>query len=563
MGDSRATRITGQKESRRPAILIAGTLLVLAAAVYLSGLPVKVMEIDAAEYASISQENVQSGNILEIKHRGGDYLDKPPLLFWLSGLSFRLLGASGVTYKLPSLLFALLAFYSTYRLGSLLYNRQTGFLSAAILASSLAFILIANDVRTDTILAGALTFSMWQLARFVRSGKRSGFVLGFIGIGGAMLAKGPIGLMVPLLAFSSYLVWSRDRRILRKWYLPTGLLIIAAMLAPMTWGLFRQFGWRGVRFYFWTQAFGRLTGESPWRNDAGYFFFVHSFLWAFLPWSFLACYGIARAVRSLWRDRSYRKSAVEAMLIGGTVLPFIGFSLARYKLPHYIFSSFSLYAILTAAAVIHLLRGSRHDRLTATLTAGQHVIAGLMWLVAILVLTLVFPTHNVTVWAIAIGTAAASFFFMLPRHSLRRRLLLPSAYTILGAGLIMNVHFFPNLLKYQAGSTAAGIIQSHRPAPVFTYRTDSHSLDFYTHGIVPRVNDPATLDATLDGEEEAWVFTDEAGLADLEHMGRAPSRTYALDSVHISKAPFRFLNSRTRDRAVRKAYLMLYTAASP
>jgi len=68
-------------------------------------------------------------------------------------------------------------------------------------------------------------------------------------------------------------------------------------LSPMLYGLYEQYdasGGRqtyngfitsGIRFYFWTQSFGRLTGESTWSNDTGPFYFIYTFLWAFLPWS--------------------------------------------------------------------------------------------------------------------------------------------------------------------------------------------------------------------------------------------------------------------------------------
>ena len=52
---------------------------------------IDIMEIDAAQYASISQEMLQTGDYLQVHHRHADYLDKPPLLFWLTSFSFKLL----------------------------------------------------------------------------------------------------------------------------------------------------------------------------------------------------------------------------------------------------------------------------------------------------------------------------------------------------------------------------------------------------------------------------------------------------------------------------------------
>src|SRR5690242_14579441 len=70
--------------------------------VYGLGLTVEIMEVDAAQYASISREMLETGQWLQVHHRYMDYLDKPPLLFWFSALSLKLFGVSIWAYKLPS-----------------------------------------------------------------------------------------------------------------------------------------------------------------------------------------------------------------------------------------------------------------------------------------------------------------------------------------------------------------------------------------------------------------------------------------------------------------------------
>jgi hypothetical protein len=67
-----------------------------------------VMEVDASQYAAMSREMLESGNYLQLFDRGQNYLDKPPLLFWVSAMSFKLFGISNFSYKLPSVLFSLL-----------------------------------------------------------------------------------------------------------------------------------------------------------------------------------------------------------------------------------------------------------------------------------------------------------------------------------------------------------------------------------------------------------------------------------------------------------------------
>ena len=105
-------------------------VILLFTLIYVRGLFNIIYGIDASIYASLSAEMSESNNWLQLYHKGNDYLDKPPLHFWLSAASFKLFGISSFTYKLPSFLFTILGTYSTYKLGKLLYSSQIGKLSA-------------------------------------------------------------------------------------------------------------------------------------------------------------------------------------------------------------------------------------------------------------------------------------------------------------------------------------------------------------------------------------------------------------------------------------------------
>ena len=123
----------------------------LLALVCFIGFGIDIMDIDAAQYASMSREMMASGHYLQLFDLGKDYLDKPPFLFWISSLSLKLFGINNFAYRLPSFLFAALAVFSTYKFSRLFYEKSTSILSAIILASCQGFILMNHDVRTDTI----------------------------------------------------------------------------------------------------------------------------------------------------------------------------------------------------------------------------------------------------------------------------------------------------------------------------------------------------------------------------------------------------------------------------
>ena len=168
--------------------------------VYFFNMFIDVMDVDASQYASISREMWERGDFLQVFHQGKDYLDKPPLLFWLSSTSLGLLGLSNFAYKLPAVLILILGIYSTYRFTLMWYDKKKAIYAALILASTQALFLITNDIRTDGMLTGFVIFSVWQLSRFIHENKFKYLIWGAIGVAAAMMTKGPIGIV--LVAFA-------------------------------------------------------------------------------------------------------------------------------------------------------------------------------------------------------------------------------------------------------------------------------------------------------------------------------------------------------------------------
>src|SRR5687767_13622717 len=82
--------------------------------VYAAGLFIPIMEPDAAVYAQVSMEMHDRGDYISIYHKGIDWLDKPHFPFWATALSFQIFGVNTLAYKLPAVIFVLLAAFYTY-----------------------------------------------------------------------------------------------------------------------------------------------------------------------------------------------------------------------------------------------------------------------------------------------------------------------------------------------------------------------------------------------------------------------------------------------------------------
>lgn len=516
--------------------------------VYALGADLDIMEVDAAQYASISLEMLKSGNFLEVFDRHEPYLDKPPLLFWLSALSMKLLGVGSWQYRFPSILFSLLGILSTYQLGKLLYSEAVGRHASVILGASVAMVMINNDVKTDTILVSSIVFAIWMMVAYLQK-KRLGYLIGAaLGISAAMLTKGPIGLMMPVLAIGGHLLFKREWRHLfdPKWLLM--LLMVAMLLTPMCLGLYRQFGAEGLKFFFWTQSFGRITGESSWQNDTSPLFFTHVFLWSFLPWSFLAIAALFNELKGI--RRSLSDSSAELFLISGAMLVWGALSLSKFKLPHYIFVVYPLIAILTAK-YLHQLKRS------ILWSWFQLILGSLVCLLLAVLLPYCFPGGGywVSVVLILSVIGAGIYFFNSYRSD---QLVVPSFMLSIAIGIALNAHFYPQLLPYQANAfVGKWVVKNNIDEDSFVgFATGGRALDFYAERVIPWMPDAESTIAAI--KPGMVVYVNEERYADLIKFKAFPKREFVILNYPVQRLSVRFLDPRTRPKVVEVNRLLFY-----
>ena len=535
------------------------------------------MDVDSGQYASISREMAETGNYLQVMSHGRDYLDKPPLLFWVTALMFNIFGYANWSFKVGSFLFTLLGIYSTFRLGKLLYSAIVGRLAAIILLSCQAFILINNDVRTDTILTSSVVFAIWQLMEWYQTKKWKWLFGAALGISFAMMAKGPIGIMVPVLAIGSWIVGEGRWKDIVKWQYLVLLALVAIMLAPMLYGLYTQFDLHpdksvgmitphgvekqtnvsGLKFYLWTQSFGRITGENVWKNNTGPFFFVHNFLWSFLPWALVFLLAFFSRVRQLFRSIVKNVQRPELLTIGGFILPFIALSMSAYKLPHYIFVVYPLAAILLSSWLIKIWE-SEDKRLKIIIWIFQSII----WLAFTAAIVLIHFWVFKGGWFIAILALLIqliALWYLIRSSPTAINLIIGVVLSAVAGNLSMNGWFYPKLMEYQAGSNAAMAVKSMEldPSEVYNYRFHTFTY-YYYRGEFTQSFTPAILKEKLAKGEMVYVVTDEKGVYALaKSFNYKPIKEFETHS--ITKLTDKFLNPKTRSETLQKVSIIQMT----
>jgi 4-amino-4-deoxy-L-arabinose transferase-like glycosyltransferase len=516
--------------------------------VYACGANLDIMEVDAAQYASISLEMLKSGEYLHVLDRQVDYLDKPPLLFWLSALSMKLFGIGNWQYKLPSILFSLLGIISTYKLGKRLYSEEIGRHASWIMGSSLAMVMINNDIKTDTILVSAIVFSIWMIVSYLETKQWKFLVGSAVGIAAAMLTKGPIGLMMPALAIGGHVLLKRQWKLLLDWRWSVLLLFVGVLLIPMCIGLYRQHGEEGLKFYFWTQSFGRITGENEWRNNTSPLFFTHVFLWSFLPWTLLGIAGILSELKNIRKGFSDKNA--EFYLISAIILVWVALSFSKFKLPHYIFVVYPLIAILTAKYVHGLERFGRW--------AWVQLVMGSVVSVAMAVLLYYcFPEGGWWIPALLVLMVILAIIYSF-RSYRAKQIMISSFIMAIAIGLGLNLHFYPQLLPYQANAQVGKWVNQNELSDdrFFGFSTGGRSLDFYAQRIIPWKEDAASTIKAI--RPRTVVYANEERYQELLSFGMKPKRDSVIANFEVQNLSIRFLNPITREEALKKNYLLFY-----
>ena len=478
---------------------------------------------------------------------------------------YKLFGIHDWAYRIPAILASLLGAYSTFGLGKLLYNNNVGKLAALIFLSAQTIVLSNIDVRTDAVLTGFTVFAIWQLAVYIEKGSLVSLVLGAFGAGIAFSTKGQIALLVIGLPLLCHLAYTGKWKVLLHWKVILALVVFALTISPMLYAYYQQFDLHpekvirgkgnrsGLFFIFWEQSFERLSGEGVGKNSSDYFFFFHTFLWVFLPWTIIGIAGYWNQLRTFVKLHFRRNSKHELLTVGGISLLFIIISFAQFKLPHYLNILIPLFSVLAAAYLVSLKKRGKTKALNLVL-AGQYFILGLVFTVTALICFYVFEWDTWLAYLpLFMGYGVVAYFIVKKEAPYVRIITISVLASVLLNG-VLNLHFYPELLNYQGGSSMAAIVKKQEIPVDRIYKLSERytwALDFYNQHPV-RISTANEIRSLTD----VWVYTTEEELTELTMSGIVWDREYDVDQFRITRLQGKFLNPTTRPLVLNKMYLL-------
>ncbi len=534
--------------------LVIGILLYLL--VNIAGLFIPLV-VNGAKYAQIGREMLENQDWINLTIGGDAYDQKPPLLFWIAAVVFQMFGISVIAYKTAVLLVSLAGVYGTYKLGRLLYDKRTGILAAFFWATSLGYVHYHNDIHTDTLLVVPVILAIWKFAAFVKDHRNSHFFWGAFFTGLGMLAKGPIAFVIIGSAVGLHLLFTRNLKLIFHFRSLLALAIVIILTLPALWGLYNQFGTEGIKFYFWTNNIGRVSGSYAGHNTDP-FFYIHTTLYMIAPWTVFSFTGIYMQIREKIRNRRKFPDADEFYTIGGILIFLLINSVARAKNPHYELVALPLIAILAARWAFPIFERPEFLKLRKAIGAIHSAIGVLLFVLAGVFLIYVFPEERTLIWVVVILLAGLFIYVLTWKNSMNRQLAFLTV-SIASLLFVINTNILPYLSKYQSSLEACKVF-NEKAGPseklhIYTPEGRNWEIFLYSKNYGRYLVTPSDFKRVAPPAND-WLYTGPEGVKQLTEMRIPIDTVRVFQHNQMTRLTIKFLNPATRVSALKPRYLL-------
>lgn len=537
-------------------------IFILIIIITLIGFPLDLMVPDAALYGTISKTIYENNDFVNLFVWEQDWLDKPHFPFWLSAISFNIFGFSNFSYKLPGVLLFFFSVYITYKFTKENYNKETAIIASIILLTSLHSVISNFDVRAEPFLTGLIIPSLYWFYKYIKNRKIVDLVIGSLFCACAIMTKGMFALIPIACAIGGEFIMKKQwKEIINPIWL-LALVCILIFIIPEIYTLYIQFDAHpektifnknnvsGIRFFFWDSQFGRFFNTGPIKGKGDIFFFIHTLLWAFLPWSVL--FYLATFFKIKRNFKSVQKKE-EFYSLFASLSTIILFSLSKFQLAHYTNVIFPFMAIITADFIYKLK--DQYSKLQKTYFISQWFVIGVALIAIPLISFIMLPKFNL--WFLLIIALAIGLFY-LTKVSKETKITKIFFYSAVTYGILygfMMTHFYPTALQYQGDvSVAKYVNKHHNKEDIYCFYNngkDHFGYTFYanTQPKVVTIKEASFLKNKL-------FFVHDIGLMSLNKNNIKYSIEQEFDQFKITKINGKFLNAKTRKETLKKKYLL-------
>ncbi len=304
---------------------------------------------DEGRYVGGAWEMLRSGDWLTPTLNGLPYFHKPPLFYWITASSLAVFGMNEGAARAAPLLGAWMGAISLYLFMRRWCDERSARVALIVLLVQPLFLLGAQFANLDMLVAGLITATVFSAAHAVRLSMqaqpcRTWLAVAYLLAALAVLAKGLIGLVIPVLVLGTWLALLRQWPLMRRLVWGPGCGIFVAAAAP--WFIVMQMKHPGFLDYFFVVQHFRRYASSGFNNVQPFWFFPALLLLCHAPWL-----PWLREPFRLAYFSDAQRGGLRVLAVAWLVMVVVFFSVPRSKLIGYVLPALAPLALLVSDAI--------------------------------------------------------------------------------------------------------------------------------------------------------------------------------------------------------------------
>ncbi|HWB08474.1 MAG TPA: glycosyltransferase family 39 protein [Pirellulales bacterium] len=527
-------------------------LLVLAAAliffVNLGG--ARLWDDDEPKNAQCAREMLAAGDWVVPLFNGGLRYDKPVLVYWLMISAYQVFGDTEFAARFWSAVAAIGTTLATYQLGRTLFHPRVGFWAGWMLATSLMFVVAGRAATPDSLLMLCTTLAMLAFVRTTWGANTtlaganqlgdflprtwSGMAMVYAAVGMGTLAKGPVAVVLPVLALTVYLVCLRQalgptvsgvRRLgglvspiswcVAAWKLRpfTAALVVAVIAAPWYVVVAMRTDGDWLAGFLGRHNVGRYL--SPMENHSGpLFYYILAVLFGFFPWSTFLPQAVVRVARQIRQSTSWAAYLFLACWAGVWIA---FFSFSGTKLPSYVTPAYPALAVMTAAWVDGWLsEPAKVNRWLLRQSVASLAIAGILLVVLLPIAAHYVLPGEAMLAVVGVPLMVGGLFAV--RWVVRQPPRAAATLAVMSLAFTMSLFGFAavRVSRHQNSAALIELLREVRERPALAaFDFTVPSLVYYSQGHVPQFWQAEEAITYLQSEPQAVLITYTRGYDEL------------------------------------------------
>jgi 4-amino-4-deoxy-L-arabinose transferase-like glycosyltransferase len=340
--------------------------VLLTACLYLSTTTNRgVIDYDEGHYSQAALNMAVSGDWVTPRVNGVRFLEKPPLMYWVTAASFKTFGVNEFALRLPSSLAVIALVWLVTLIGRRAAGVRTGTIAGLSLACCAGTYLFTREALHDIWLVLFVTLAMYAFFEWYLDERHTlrHALLFYAASAGAVLTKSLVGVAFPVLIVGIFFLLAREWPKWRTLHAFPGALLFLALAVPWHW-LAALRNERFIYFFFINEQFLRFLGKHDppvlWSLPVVTFWAL-ILVW-FFPWMVF----LPEAFRMGRRPADHRQRAL-ALLALAWAGGILGFFSVMARLEHYAFPALPALSLLVGLALGRINEGKSVRRALAGL----------------------------------------------------------------------------------------------------------------------------------------------------------------------------------------------------